>query len=194
MNFIAVNSKQFRESFTIFILLIIIFFSCFPWSLYGMNWRDSALYFHFGNRLLHNYFPYRDYVFQVGFLPIIFDAFFQSILGQNYLSSLFTAFVVKAANLLVYYFMFRQFSSRVISVAICSGFALMSPSIVNWSTSYVYLFLSISALFIILGLNKIDKGNSFSSFLYVTIAGFSLALVVGARQSNGIFCILVTLE
>ncbi|MDZ4876173.1 MAG: hypothetical protein CLLPBCKN_005593 [Chroococcidiopsis cubana SAG 39.79] len=122
-----------------------------------MNWRDSALYFHLGNRLLHNDFPYRDYVFQVGFIPIIFDAFFQNILGQSYYASLFAAFIVKTTNLLVYYFIFRQFSSQVISVALCSGFALMNSSLVHWSTSYVYLFLSISALFIILGLNKLEK-------------------------------------
>ena len=185
--------KRNKESVTILILLAIAFFSSFPWSLYGMNWRDSALYFHLGNRLIHNDFPYRDYVFQVGFIPIIFDAFFQSIFGQNYYSSLFAAFVVKVVNLLVYYFLFRQFSSRILSVALCSGFALLSHSLVNWSTSYVYLFLSISTLFIILGLKKIDKGSSILSFLYITIAGFSLALVVGARQSNGILCMLVTL-
>ncbi|MDV2995554.1 MAG: hypothetical protein N4J56_005208 [Chroococcidiopsis sp. SAG 2025] len=156
--------------------------------------RDSALYFHLGNRLLHNDFPYRDYVFQVGFIPIIiFDAFFQNILGQSYYASLFAAFIVKATNLLVYYFIFRQFSSQVISVALCSGFALMNSSLVHWSTSYVYLFLSISALFIILGLNKLEKGSSTLSFLYIAISGFSLALVIGARQSNGTLCILVTL-
>ncbi|URD49431.1 hypothetical protein [Chroococcidiopsis sp. CCNUC1] len=185
--------KHHKKSFALIILLVVAFFSSFPWSFYGMNWRDSALYFHLGNRLLHNDFPYRDYVFQVGFIPIIFDAFFQNILGQSYYASLFAAFIVKTTNLLVYYFIFRQFSSQVISVALCSGFALMNSSLVHWSTSYVYLFLSISALFIILGLNKLEKGSSTLSFLYIAISGFSLALVIAARQSNGTLCILVTL-
>lgn len=69
----------------------------------------------------------------------------------------------------------------------------MNSSLVHWSTSYVYLFLSISALFIILGLNKLEKGSSTLSFLYIAISGFSLALVIAARQSNGTLCILVTL-
>lgn len=189
----AFRLKRHQESFILIILLAIIFISCFPWSLYGMNWRDSALYFHLGNRLLHNDFPYRDYVFQVGFIPIIFDAFFQSILGQSYYSSLCAAFVVKTINLLVYYFIFRQFTSQVIAVALCTGFALLNPSLVHWSTTYVYLFLSISAFFIIFGLNKLEKANLALSFVYIAISGFSLGLVVGARQSNGILCIFVTL-
>ncbi|WP_375499572.1 hypothetical protein [uncultured Nostoc sp.] len=56
--------------------------------------------------------------------------------------------------------------------------------------NYVTLFLSISTLFIILGLNKLGEK---ASFLYLTTAGFFLALVMAARQSNGTICIVVTL-
>ena len=43
----------------------------------GMPFNDPAWYFHFGQRTLDGDVPYRDYVFQVGPLPIYVDAAFR---------------------------------------------------------------------------------------------------------------------
>ncbi|MBE9037039.1 hypothetical protein [aff. Roholtiella sp. LEGE 12411] len=185
------KSDQAREAYTLILILTIIIFSTFPWSLYGMNWSDTSQIFHFGNRIVNGDFPYRDFDYQTGFIGIVLDAFFQKILGKTYLSSLVARFLVKVTTLLVLYLTFRQFTSRFISAANCSGLALFNPILFGGGNdNYVNLFLSISIFFIIIGFQEIVKKTS---FIYFTISGFSLALVVGARQSNGIICIAVTL-
>lgn len=172
-------------------LFIATFFSSFPWSLYGMNWGDSSMIFHFGNRLIHGTFPYVDYPYQIGYLPIIFDGLAQQILGEYYWASLLVTFIVKLATILVFYYIFKQFTSQILSVVICTGLAFLNPILNNiGGSNYVNLFLASTILFFILGMKTNKKKVS---WLYIALAGFCLALVVGARQSNAILCLLLTL-
>ncbi|MFN6562573.1 MAG: hypothetical protein RMY28_022645 [Nostoc sp. ChiSLP01] len=191
MNIQIARSNRVRETFTLFLLLIATAFITFPLSLYGMNWSDTSQIFHFGNRILHGDFPYRDFDYQTGFIGIFIDAFFQKILGETYLSSLVARFLVKITTLFLFYLSCRQFTSRLISFSLCSGWLFMHPVLYRGGNdNYVTLFLSITSFFIILGLNKLTEK---ASFIYLTTAGFFLALVMAARQSNGTICIVVTL-
>src|SRR5262245_46571188 len=54
------------------------------YALHGMCFHDPSWYFHFGNSTLHGAVPYRDYIFQVGPLPIYVDAGFQGVFGETY--------------------------------------------------------------------------------------------------------------
>ena len=73
------------------VIAIGIFLTHRPLVMHGMTWNDSAWYFHFGNRLLHGAVPYRDYVFQVGPLPIVVDAGFEAAPAETYTSSMYAA-------------------------------------------------------------------------------------------------------
>ncbi|MBD2678185.1 MULTISPECIES: hypothetical protein [Nostoc] len=191
MNIQIAKTNGFRETSTLFLLLIVIILISFPLSLYGMNWSDTSQIFHFGNRILHGDFPYKDFDYQTGFIGIVIDAFFQKILGENYLSSLIARLLVKISTLFFFYLSCRQFTSRLISFSVSSGWLFMHPVLYRGGNdNYVTLFLSITIFFLILGLNKLTKK---ASFIYLTTAGFFLALVMAARQSNGTICIGVTL-
>ncbi len=191
MNIHIAKSKRFRESSSLLLLLIVIILISFPLSLYGMNWSDTSQIFHFGNRILHGDFPYRDFDYQTGFIGIGIDAFFQKILGENYLSSLIARLLVKTTTLFFFYLSCRQFASRLISFSLCGGWLFMHPVLYRGGNdNYVTLFLSITSFFIIIGLNNLTKK---ASLIYLTTAGFFLALVMAARQSNGTICIAVTL-
>ncbi|RCJ19902.1 hypothetical protein A6S26_04000 [Nostoc sp. ATCC 43529] len=191
MNIQIQKSNLVRETSTIFLLLIVIIFISFPLSLHGMNWSDTSQIFHFGNRILHGDFPYRDFDYQTGFIGIAIDAFFQRILGENYLSSLVARLLVKITTLFFFYLSCRQFTSRLISFSLCSGWLFIHPVLYRGGNdNYVTLFLSITSFLIIIGLNNITEK---ASFIYLTTAGFFLALVMAARQSNGTICIVVTL-
>ncbi len=191
MNIQIAKSNRVRENSTLFLLLIAIIFTSFPLSLYGMNWSDTSQIFHFGNRILHGDFPYRDFDYQTGFIGIVLDAFFQKILGETYASSLVARLLVKITTLVFFYLSCRQFTSRLISFSVCSGWLFMHPVLYRGGNdNYVTLFLSITTFLIILGLNKLGEK---ASFFYLTTAGFFLALVMAARQSNGTICIVVTL-
>src|SRR6185436_4837201 len=62
-----------------------------PFLHHGMTFSDASWFFHFGRRALQGDVPYRDYVFQVGPLPIYVDALFQKLFGGTYLVSLYAA-------------------------------------------------------------------------------------------------------
>src|SRR5216683_2873756 len=57
-----------------------------PFERHGMCFNDPSWYFHFGRRVLDGDVPYRDFVFQVGPLPIYTDAAFQKIFGSTYVA------------------------------------------------------------------------------------------------------------
>ncbi|WP_414569913.1 hypothetical protein [Nostoc sp. CCY 9925] len=191
MNIQVVKSNWVREISTLFLLGIVIIFTSFPLSLYGMNWSDTSQIFHFGNRILHGDFPYRDFDYQTGFIGIFIDGFFQKILGETYASSLVARLLVKITTVFFFYLSCRQFTSRLISFSVSSGWVFLHPVLYRGGNdNYVTLFLSITIFLLILGLNKLDEK---ASFLYLTTAGFFLALVMAARQSNGTICIVVTL-
>ncbi|MFN6513434.1 MAG: hypothetical protein RMY29_002880 [Nostoc sp. CreGUA01] len=191
MNIQIAKSNRVRENSTLFLLLIAIIFTSFPLSVSGMNWSDTSQIFHFGNRILHGNFPYRDFDYQTGFIGIAIDAFFQKILGETYASSLVARLLVKITTLVFFYLSCRQFTSRLISFSVCIGWLFMHPVLYRGGNdNYVTLFLSITTLLIIIGLNKLGEK---ASFFYLITAGFFLALVMAARQSNGTICIVVTL-
>jgi len=148
MNIHIAKSKRFRESSSLLLLLIVIILISFPLSLYGMNWSDTSQIFHFGNRILHGDFPYRDFDYQTGFIGIGIDAFFQKILGENYLSSLIARLLVKTTTLFFFYLSCRQFASRLISFSLCGGWLFMHPVLYRGGNdNYVTLFLSITSFF-----------------------------------------------
>jgi hypothetical protein len=180
-----------------FILALVALFSSFPWSLRGMNWSDFAFIFHYANKLIHGYFPYKDYVFNTGILPIVFDYLSQKLLGERYLSSLVLALFIKFLNVSIIYAIFSKLKSRGIGLIISTGFAFSTPLVYDASYFYSDLFLCISFFFIILAEDKLKSMHKRSLILvqvYFCSAAFFVGLnVLGARQSTGILSIFLTL-
>jgi hypothetical protein len=180
-----------------FILALITSFSSFPWSLRGMNWSDFSFIFHYANKLIHGYFPYRDYVFNTGVLPIVFDYLSQKFLGERYLSSLILALFIKFLSVGIIYAILSKLKSGGKALIISTGFAFSTPLIYNASYFYSDLFLCISFFFIILAEDKLMAMHERPLILvqaYFCFAAFFVGLnVLGARQSTGIISAFLTL-
>lgn len=179
-----------REFTTLLFLSFVIIISSLYGANRGLNWSDYSQIFHFGNRILNGYLPYRDFSYQTGFVPIFVNAFFQKLLGEYYFTSLVVGLLVELFTLLALYFTLRQFTSRFISINICIALSLITPELISSGHEYwTNLFLTISGLFIVVAWKKLESKNA---YLYILLAGIYLGLTVGIRQSNGILCILVT--
>ncbi|MBE9180470.1 hypothetical protein IQ268_18065 [Oculatella sp. LEGE 06141] len=184
-------SNRLNEFYSFIVLLVVAVFSSFPWTLYGMNWTDNSQIFHFANRMANGEFPYRDFSYQTGFIGIGIEAIVQNLLGQTYGSSLLLRLLVKLGTLLAFYGAFRLFTTRFIAVVICAGLAINTPLLGGGgNTNWAEFLAALSIPLMILGSTATRRN---ASFLYLAIAGLSLALILGSRQSNGILCIAVVL-
>ncbi len=181
-----------------FILVFSVIISSFPWSLQGMNWSDFAFIFHYANKLVHGYFPYRDFAFNTGILPIAFDYIAQKTLGEFYFSSLILALLIKLLNISILYLIFSKLTSVNKALLVSAGFAFSTPIIYDASYFYSDLFLCASFLLIILAEAKIKDIYEQKSLLkvqaYFCCSAFFVGLnVLGARQSTGVLSVFFTL-
>lgn len=150
---------------------------------HGVCFNDPSVYYHFGHRLLAGAVPYRDYVFQVGPLPIYVDAIFQALFGSTYLASLWAALAVKIARLWIVWLIAARLGGWLAGSLLTLFFAL-SPIFAfsyHWSTPYAQMFIGLSALFFLLATRSAQR-----ALVYLALAGASAALVVTARQSGAI--------
>jgi hypothetical protein len=187
-----------KEIYYLLALTTIVFFSFFPFALYGMSWSDTSQIFHFGNRILQGEFPYRDFEYQTGFLGIYFDSIFQRTFGQAYISSIIYRFVLKFASTICIYFILRQKSNRLISLSFCCALSLYGIDGLMITTDVPHLEggnLNLSVLFAILFAlcitASLSQDEEHLSFPHIMAGGFFLALIFGARQSEGIICLFV---
>lgn len=174
-------------------LVVITFFvlASHAWFVpHGVCFNDPSVYFHFGHRLLEGAVPYRDYVFQVGPLPIYVDALFQKLFGVTYVSSLWAALAVKILRLWVVWLIAIRIGGRLMAALLTFFFAL-SPLFAfsyHWSTPYAQLFIATSALFLVLAVRSKQHCTT-----YLALAGLSAALVLMARQSGAAVIMVVLL-
>ncbi len=151
---------------------------------HGMCWNDPSWYFHFGHRTLHGDVPYRDYVFQVGPLPIYVDAAFQELVGGRYTASLFAGLLVKILRTFVMWLLVRRLVDWRAAVAIVV-FCVLDPAFAfvhHWSTSYSQLFMTLSGLCFLLA----SRNEGRRQLLYLALAGLNAGLVVSSRQSSAV--------
>lgn len=175
-----VGSFGWTEFKFVIILLFLIFISTLPVAFLGINWSDSAQIFYFGNKILQGNFPYRDFAYQTGFLPICADAFFQRLFGATYLSSVLLGVVLKIATLIVTYLLLMQRSSRFFALAITGGLSFLFFDLVDGGNEYWANF------FIVLSAYFASKRAS-----NLILSGVALALVLTARQTNGSVCVIL---
>lgn len=150
----------------------------------GMAFNDPSWYFHFGQRTLQGAIPYRDYIFQVGPLPVFVDAGFQEIFGERYVASLYAGLLIKVLRVYVIWLIVRRIANARAAAALCV-FCAIDPMFAfahHWSTAYAQLFFTLSGLFLFLA----SRAENRRVLLYLALAGFSAALVVSARQSTAV--------
>jgi 4-amino-4-deoxy-L-arabinose transferase-like glycosyltransferase len=150
----------------------------------GMPFNDPAWYFHFGQRALDGDVPYRDYVFQVGPLPIYVDAAFQQVSGGTYRASLHAALAIKILRVFVMWMLARRLAG-VPAAAALTAFCALDPvfsHLHHASTAYVHLFVTLAGLLVLLG----SRADARREPRYLAAAGLALALVAWARPSVGL--------
>jgi hypothetical protein len=184
----VLRHPRLREAAAIGAVLLASAATTWPWSLRGFNLSDQSWPFHFGRRLLAGEWPYRDYVFQTGPLPVLLDAGFQTAFGPAYLSALLAAFAVKTAALLALYGLFRAGSGRAVSAALSAGFGCLMPLVCHSAYYHADLFL-IAAAGCFVWAERLAPRAAGLHFA----AGLMLAGLVGSRQSTAVFCIPLAL-
>ncbi len=159
-----------------------------PYILHGMCWNDSSWYFHFGHRTLDGAVPYRDYVFQVGPLPIYVDAGFQAMFGEKYAASMYAALFVKVLRVFVVWMIVRRIASApaaALLVVFCTLDLMFNGWAHHWSTQYAQLFFMSSGLFLVLASNAVRDARPERVVLaHLALAGLCAGLVMTARQAT----------
>jgi hypothetical protein len=162
-----------------------------PYVVHGLPWADAAMFFHFGRKLLlHGAVPFRDYVFQVGPLPIYVDAAFQKTFGSSYVSSLWAAIFVKALLAFVVQLLATRWVGRAAGILL-GVFLLLDPTFCfqhHWSTPYALLF-ALGAIFFFARAGDEPHGKRRS----LALAGFFVACIFTARQSGGVVAVAAVL-
>jgi hypothetical protein len=155
-----------------------------PIILHGMQWNDPAWYFHFGNRLVHGEVPFRDYIFQVGPLPIFLDAGFQEIFGERYAASMYVGLATKIVRVGLIFMIARRLAGWHVAALLATFCALDGAFgwIHHWSTPDSHMFLLLSGLFFVVA----SRAEGRRALAYLFLAGASAGFVVATRQSTAI--------
>jgi len=149
---------------------------------HGMCFNDPTWYFHFGNRTLHGAVPYRDYIFQVGPLPIYVDALFQKVFGETYIASQYAGLLVVILRVSVMWMLARRLAGSLAGACV-AVFCAIDPVFAfahHWSTPYAQLFVVLSGLFFVLA----SRADGRRTLVYLGLAGMSAGLIVSARQAS----------
>ncbi|HUJ61423.1 MAG TPA: hypothetical protein VLX92_23120 [Kofleriaceae bacterium] len=150
---------------------------------HGMCFNDPAWYFHFGRRVLHGDTPYRDFVFQVGPLPIYVDAAFQRVFGEGYLASLYAGLFIKILRVFAMWLVARRLAGRAAAALAClyCGFDLSFTWSHHWSIPYAQLLLALAGLGFVIAARAPDERRACRA---LAAAGLCAGLVFAARQST----------
>jgi hypothetical protein len=162
-----------------------------PFAGRGMCFNDPAWFFHFGHRVADGDVPYRDFVWQVGPLPLYVEAGFQDLFGTRYMASLYVGMLVLVLRVFVIWLIVRRVAS-LRAAALLAVFCALDPLFGmahDWSTSWAELCFSASGLCFVLAL----RAEGRRELLHLALAGFSASLVVSARQSAWVLITAVLL-
>lgn len=148
---------------------------------HGLCFNDPSWFFHFGRRIAHGDVPYRDFVFQVGPLPLYVDAGFQRVFGETYAASLDAAIGLTIVRVFVMWLLIKRIAGwrAAAFVAVFCAFEPTFATAHHWSTQYAQLFVVLSGVFFVVA----SDAQGRRALVYFALAGASAALVVSARQS-----------
>lgn len=151
---------------------------------HNLCFNDPSWYFHFGRKTLHGAVPYRDYVFQVGPLPIYVDALFQRMFGERYVASLYAGLFITTLRVSAMWLLGRRLAGTLAAAALAL-FCALDPLFSyahHWSTPYAELFFTVTGLCLVRAVDARPR----ATLIYLALAGLCAALVVSARQSSAV--------
>lgn len=149
---------------------------------HGMCFDDPTWYFHFGRRILEGDVPYRDFVFQVGALPLYVDALAQWVFGSIYAASLYAAVAVVIARVFVTWLLIRRLAGTG-AASVLAVYCALDPTFSlqahHWSTQYAALFITLAGYGFVRAVQATGRGVERN----LVLAGAMMALVITTRQS-----------
>lgn len=165
-------------------ITVVIFASRASYLRCSMAFNDPSWFFHFGHRVLEGDVPYRDFVFQVGPLPLYVDAAFQRVFGEYYMASVYASVVITIVRVQLVFMIARRVSGvwAAVPLAIFCAFDPVFSVAHHWSIAYAELFLTASGLFFVLA----QRATGRCELAYLAFAGACAALLVTARQSGAV--------
>lgn len=171
------------------LIALAIYLVRLPFIRRGMCFNDSSWYFHFGRRALAGDVPYRDYVFQVGPLPIYVDAAAQMVFGSKYMASNFAALLLHGARVFAVWLIARRLAGCGAAALVCvfCVFDVAFGTAHHWSWAYAELFVLLSGLFSLLA----SRATSRCAMFYLFLAGVSAGAIVMARQATALMVTVV---
>ncbi|MEJ7601530.1 MAG: hypothetical protein WKG01_26735 [Kofleriaceae bacterium] len=150
-----------------------------PFVLYGMPFNEPSWLFHLGHRVaVEGAAPYRDFVFHGGPLPIYVDAVFQGLFSSRYASSVYAGLFVTVLRVWVIWMIVRRLASWRSAIAIAM-FCAVDPLFAfgpHWATPYLHLFITMSALFVVLS----TRAEGRRALVHLVAAGAFAALSLAA--------------
>jgi hypothetical protein len=177
------------DALALVVIATVVVVSRLHYVRHGLCFNDPTWFFHFGRRIVHGDVPYRDFIFQVGPLPIYLDAAAQRIFGETYAASLDAAIALTIVRVFVMWLLIKRLAGWP-SAALIAVFCAFEPTFAtahHWSTQYAQLFVVLSGLFFVCA----ARAQGRRELIYLALAGASAALVISARQSAGIMVGLV---
>jgi hypothetical protein len=156
-----------------------------PFLHHGMTFCDASWFFHFGRRALDGDVPYRDYVFQVGPLPIYVDALFQKLFGGTYMASMYASLFIHVLRVFVLWALVRRLAGcKAATLLACFGMldAFFGWSH-HWSWAYAQLFIALAGLSYVAATRATSERRV---LMYLGLCGLSVGANVFARQATAI--------
>lgn len=171
------------DSLALFVIAVVVVCTRYSVLHHGINFNDSSWYFHFGKRALEGDVPYRDFVFQVGPLPIYVDAAAQAVFGSHYVSSYYAALTIHILRIFTVWLLVRRVAGwqHAALVAVFGASDLWFGFAHHWSWAYVQLFITASAVAAVLATRASTER---SACWWLGLAGFWAGLTVAARQAS----------
>jgi hypothetical protein len=173
------------DAVALLVIAVVVVVSRRPFIRHGVVFNDPSWYFHFGHRALRGDVPYRDYVFQVGPLPIYVDALFQKLMGVKYIASMYAALLIHVLRVFVVWMLARRLAGAAAAALLCGfcAFDLYFGWAHHWSWQYAQLFLLLGGLCLVLATRAASERGA---LWWYALAGLSCGLLVSARQPTAV--------
>lgn len=192
----SLRSPTLRSGVTVVVAFIaiaaLVLVPRIPFIHQGLAFNDASWMFHYGHRVLNGAVPYRDFVFQVGPLPIYVDAGFQAIFGAKLVASLYAAAAIHVVRVLAVWAVARRLAGARTAAALCvfCSFDLSFGWAHHWSWAYAQLFITTGALgFVVASRAATERRRLFG----LVLAGSSAGFILASRQASAVMIVALLL-
>lgn len=160
-------------------MALISIFTSYPWSLHGLNFSDAGFIYECGTLLNHGLFPYKNFLYNAGYLPVLTEAVIQKFITSSYSSSVYLAISLKTLTIIIFFIILKNQTNTKISFLASVVLSLLQIYVYHNGTLEVNFLISLLILLSVYTASKKPK-------LYFFYIGVILSLIIFSRQSTGI--------